>query len=153
MQSLGRSPGPSPRRTLRPKPGLSVFFMGFGPGLFAFFMGFEDSCHVCDIVLHFSCSLIFAYNSEPGENLVQTKTEIFAPRDWQESFFTYFLQLTNPLTQLARLRNICGNELSYYHVVNIMPLSRKSVKEVVISFRCPHHSSCLRHNTCFKHLA
>ena len=76
-------------------------------------MCFEDSCHVCDILLHFSSSVIFAYNSKPGENVVQFKTEIFAPRDWQESFFTYFVQLTNPLNQPARLRNICGNELSY----------------------------------------
>ena len=124
-----------------------LFFPYLGPlrskqsgRLFAFFMCFEDSCHVCDLLLHFSSSLTFTCNSEPGENLVQTKTEILAPRNWQESFFTYFVQLTNPLNQLARLRNICGNELSYYHVVNIMPLGRKSVRDFVISFRCQLHT-------------
>ena len=115
--SSGRSSGRTPAHSLGRSlgrgrgPRIEPLIPGCSLGLFAFFIGFEDSCHVCDLVLHFSSSLIFAYNSEPGENLVQFKTEIFAPRDWQESFFTYFVQLTNPLNQLARLMNICGNKL------------------------------------------
>ena len=107
-------------------------------GLFALFMCFVDTCHVCDIVLHFSCSLIFAYNSELSENLVQTKTGIIAPRDWQESLFRCFIQLTNPLNQIVRLKNICENKLSCgeYHSF-----------EWKIGKRCRHFISVWCENT------
>ena len=60
-------------------------------GFFAFFMWFEDSCHVEDLVFHFSSGFIFSYNSEPGENLIQLETEFFTPRNWPESAFVDFV--------------------------------------------------------------